>query len=122
MPSPQAMIAALDYALARAGTTAVLRRRVDTGATFVSIEGVPVAHRAGNADPLAGNAAQQPGALVMSPTPINAASSWPGDAGGGTWPKKGDMIVIGGAPKTVETADPIEVLGTVVRINLTVKG
>lgn len=113
-------IDALDRALARAGEDIILRRRIGTTQTFVSVtvRGLP---RGYSADELVGAITQQHSKVIISPTQI-AESSWPGAAQGPSYPQKGDIMIINGTPRSVESGAPIFVGGAVVRIEVTVKG
>ena len=111
-------IAALDRALAMAGETVTLRRRIGTGNTFSEV--VLRARLDGyRAEALVGGVKQTYSAFVFSPTPIAAAidaGTWPGAAGGGALPKIGDFIrSIGGADRKIEAIQPVRVGDQIVR-------
>lgn len=111
-----ACIAILDDGLRQYGQDVVLQRLVADDAGEQTI-----AH---NADCRAAVRAHAPQALdamtedapatsvVLSPTDL-AAALWPG------LPVKDDRLIIAGRPNNVETVSPIEVDGTLVRIDLT---
>lgn len=117
MKTPAQMIAALDGALAKAGTPVVLRRFPDKAnnpntkidvATLASTRPI-------SADELVGDIDQTMRVAVISPTDLIAAG----------WPVpivKGDKLVIGGREINIELPKPVEVLGVVVRYDLVIRG
>lgn len=125
MTTPAEIIAALDTSLAEHGEAILLRRRVGTGSTFVE-----VACRAkvvGYAsEVLVQGIKQTASTFIISPTAITAAvtaGTWPGAAGGDTWPRVGDFIrqTIGG-DRRIEATRPLMPGGQVVRIEAKVLG
>lgn len=124
-------IAELDAALAADGEDIVLRRV--KGANLATQQNVDVICRAfvrGFApNELVGAITQQDSRVVLSPTQIDAAG-WPADEADSTSlidarvPRKnrGDKCVIQGRPCSVEAAKGILIDGTLVRIDMTVRG
>ncbi|MBX9911197.1 MAG: hypothetical protein K2Z25_21145 [Beijerinckiaceae bacterium] len=125
MTTPAEIIAALDTSLAEHGEAILLRRRVGTGSTFVEV--ACRAKVAGYAsEVLVQGIKQTASTFIISPTAITAAvtaGTWPGAAGGDTWPRVGDFIrqTIGG-DRRIEATRPLMPGGQVVRIEAKVLG
>lgn len=127
MSGPAELIMALDRHLAEAGTAVTLRRMTDP-ATDVA---VMAAERQGAPDELAGGVMTGSHRLVLSPTGLEDAAWQAAYAltGGQSepapfnpdprWPKKGDRVILRGRLLEVMDVKPIEVLGRVVRIEVT---
>lgn len=113
-------IARLDAALARRGMNAVLRRR---GAGVEVSLNVRVRLSGYNVDRLVSDVKTTDSKFIMSPTQINAASAtWPGAAGGGKWPVKGDYLLLNGTTLArIEQVLPLDIDG-VVRIEGRISG
>lgn len=120
MTQAETEIADLDYSLAADGQTITLTRgaaSVDCAAFVRGLQG----------DALVDTVRQQEFTVIISPTQI-AAEVWPSapdspppsvDA---SIPAKGDKVSIAGRQYTVQSALPIFIADTLVRINLKVKG
>lgn len=115
-----ARIGRLDASLARRGMTAVLRRRgngVEVDLTVrLRLSGYVV-------DQLVSEVKVTDSKFIMSPTQIlNAGAAWPGAAGGGQWPVKGDYFLFNGKTLSrIEQVLPIDING-VTRIEGRVAG
>jgi hypothetical protein len=120
MTTPTAEIAKLDRQLATKGDDVLLRRRIGTTGTFVSLP-CRAAVRGYSPQELVGDITQQDAKVILSPTPL-AAGTWPGAAGGPAYPQNGDVFLIGGKPRKVESATPIRMAGQIVRIEARVLG
>jgi len=103
-------VTALDRALARAGTTVILRR-----ASVADVE-CPASVRSPTAQELIGGYKQSDSIVVLSPTPL-ASFTLPIKAGTG-----GDRVVIDGKARQVEVYSPFVVGGVLARIELKVLG
>jgi hypothetical protein len=121
--TPEQMIADIDGAL-EYGETVTLRRRIGTTSAFVEIQ-CRVRISGMDSEILIAGVKQIASMVIMSPTSILAANpaSWPGAAGNGMWPIKGDFIrqAVGGDRK-IEAVVPVIVKDTVVRIEARVLG
>jgi hypothetical protein len=130
--SAEQEIADLDAALLADGENVVLRRVKGTSG-LASQQNVDVTCRAfvRGYDPneLVNGITQQDRRVVISSTEIDAAD-WPADEADSTSgvdqrvPRKnrGDKCIIGGYPCSVEAAAPIYLDGTLVRIDMRVRG
>lgn len=107
--NPNPIIRALDQALQRAGQDVTLKRNGETDLT------VRARVRDYAASELAGTIQQGDSHVIMSPTEM-ADAGWEGVL------TKGDRMVIDGRTRMVWTAVPKHVDGTVVRIELVVRG
>jgi hypothetical protein len=119
---PARAIAMLDRQLAAHGQTVTLRR---PGTPAVSAD-LPAFVRGYKPQELVGAITQGDSEVTLSPTHI-AESGWPGalaqvDGTDAAVPRKGDKVVIQGRLRNVEAAVPIYLAGTLVRVNLTVRG
>ena len=112
-------IEGLNRALARVGQDVVLRRMVSGSPVDVTCR---ASVRSPSAQELEAGFTQTDSVVILSPTPITAAS-WPGDSslirGGGA---SGDKVKIDGRFRNVEKVNPIRVGGTLVRYELRVLG
>lgn len=126
---PASTIAALDRSLAIAGEPATLRRTVGS-ANQADFDVAVTAHVRGyKGDELTGAIEQHDLKVIISPTEIIAAG-WPGpssvhasEAGiDKRVPKRGDTVIIAGRTYNVESAAPMRMAGTLVRIELQVRG
>lgn len=121
----------LDASLTNDGENIVLRRV--KGASLAAQQNVDVTCRAfvrGYApNELVGAITQQDRRVILSPTQIDAAD-WPADEADSTSlidariPRKnrGDKCLIGGKLHSVEAAEGILIDGTLIRINMQVRG
>lgn len=117
--TPAAAIAALDRQLWLHGQDVVLRRYVMAAGVRTPVDATLRASvRDYRPDELAGGIVQGDTAVVLSPTGIIAAA-WPGTQ---DWPRVGDRIVIDGRERAVQAASVVRMAGTVVRINVQVRG
>jgi hypothetical protein len=115
--TPEAAIEMLDRQLARNGSDVEMYRLVGTGPTATKQGlGVPVrAHvRTLNEDELTAGLTQDDHMVILSPTSFTA---WPPGR-----PQKGDKVILEGLPCNVEVPRPIRINGTLVRLELKVKG
>ncbi|ETR75911.1 hypothetical protein X566_20120 [Afipia sp. P52-10] len=115
--TPDQAITMLDRQIAAHGQTVAFKRLVGTGPTAehqggdVSIQ----AHvRTLREDELIAGMTQNDLMVIVSPTGLAA---WPFGI-----PKKGDKVVVDGVDHNIELPQPINVAGTLVRLNLKVKG
>lgn len=118
-------IADLDRELAATGTSVTLRRRLDTAGNFSDVV-VKARVVFESADGIAGSSSKQRmGRVICSMTQIVQAD-WPGANANllqvQRVPKAGDIARIDGADYTVESAAPVMMSFSVVRINMKVKG
>src|SRR5579859_1643542 len=125
MAAPERL--ALDDALLRAGSDAVLRRIVGTAPNQVNID-VTVRARVNSAaeQQIVGGIGQVEAVVIMSPTQIMAAQ-WPGgnaDQSGvdPSLPRRNDRIRVAGRWRNVEKVDPFYVGNELVRLELQVTG
>lgn len=111
--TPAVAIASLDRQLAAHGEDVVLRRFTGIGQarTFTDAT-VRALVRDYRPDEIVGGIAQGDTEVALSPTGVLA----------GGLPKRGDQVVIDGGVRTVQGAPPLRISGTVVRINLQVRG
>ncbi len=122
--TPAARIARLDASILNHGEAVTLQRRIGTGATYAEVTTRAVV-KGYQADELVGGIKQTDSMFIMSPTQINAAvaaTTWPGAAPAGTWPKIGDFLVIDGVQRKIEAVKPRKVGDVVVRIEGRVLG
>lgn len=126
--SPAAVIARLDAALARRGEDVVLRRNtLGPGNVAVPFLATVRGHVRGyKPAELTGTIIQGDSHVILSPTDIETAG-WPGPTTGTVTgdprvPRKADAVIIQGTPRQVMAAEPIYLAGTLVRINLQVRG
>lgn len=124
-------IAALDRALAIAGTKLLLRRPTTPSPT--DLDNVPAAVRSYLPEEITGGINAGDLKIVLSPTGLDDAD-WMAafsSTGGSsltapydveTWlPKKGDLVVVDKRLHSVEAVMPIRINGTVVRIEMQVR-
>jgi hypothetical protein len=119
--TPSQAIAALDRQLSAHGESVALQRFPDGSDDPVSLpcRGFVRGYRA---DEIVGGIEQTDSKFILSPTPIAAASAWPGSAGGEPWPEIGDWLVIAGRRRRIEAVAAIRLADVVVRIEGQVKG
>lgn len=112
--TPAGMIARLNSALARRGQDVTVRRyTAPTGNPRPKTDiGSRAFVRAMNADELIGAITQTSSNVVLSPTGLSVLLPLRTD----------DKVVIAGRERNVQVVKPIEVDGTLVRINLVVAG
>jgi hypothetical protein len=113
--SPAEAIAALDHANQIAGEDVVLRRYLGPLRTNASDVTCRATVREFTANELVDTIAQGDRLAILSPTEATAAT-WP------LPPRKGDKLVIGGRELNIEHPDNITMGGTLVRMNLRVRG
>lgn len=117
--TPEQAIAQLDRQLAAHGQDVTLIRYSGTSTTVLDQAACRGFVRQKAPEQLAGNLIQVDADIVLSPTDLTAAG-WPDD------PKKGDKVEIDGdatgRQRTVLWAEPIRLAGTLVRVNLHVRG
>lgn len=126
--TPEAMIARLDASLARRGEDVVLRRNtMGPGGLQIPYDATVRGHVRGyDAQELTSTIIQGDTKIIISPTGIEAAG-WPGPSvgtvvGDRRVPRKNDVVVVQGAPRQVMSAAPKYVAGTLVRIEIQVRG
>lgn len=115
--TPADAIAMLDRQIAEHGQTVAFERIVGTGPTATGQGGdvLIAAHvRTLREDELIAGMTQNDLMVIVSPT---ALASWPFGL-----PAKGDKVVIDGRKHNIELPQPIKIAGTLVRLNLKVKG
>jgi hypothetical protein len=122
MTLPFAMIQSLDRSLKDHGETVTLRRRVGNTSTFVELS--CKAKVMGYAsDTLIADIKQTFSTLILSPSEIDASTTWPGAAGGSKWPRIGDFIKQSeGVDRKVEAVRTKSSGDSVVRIEMKVLG
>lgn len=115
--TPAEVIAMLDRQIAEHGQTVAIERLVGTG-PMATRQGGGVqiaAHvRTLREDELISGMTQDDLMVIVSPTGL---AGWQFGV-----PVKGDKVVIDGRPRNIELAQPIKIAGTLVRLNLKVKG
>lgn len=111
--TPAQAIASLDATLAEHGQPVTLRR---LGSPNVDVT-LPAFVRGYQPNELVGGIVQGDTMVTISPTGIG---TWP--SGASEVPKKNDKVVIAGRLRNVEMPDPIYLAGTLVRVNLQVRG
>lgn len=113
--TPAQAIAALDAALAVAGEDVTLQR-LASGVTVANTASCRAMVRGYKPEELVGAIVQGDTQVILSPTDLTA----------GNWPANmivnGDKVVIQGRRRNVEAAAPILMTGTLVRIELQVRG
>ena len=115
-------IAALDRALAIAGQSATLRRRVGTSNVFVDAD-VRLRLSGYATTDLVSGIKVTDSKFVMSPTPLLAAgAAWPGAAGGGTDIKINDWLLVEGRQRAVVQVDNVRIGDVLVRIEGRISG
>lgn len=122
-------ITALDYALAKAGQTVVLRRLYGQAPNVVNVDSpaIPAAVRSPSNEELAAGYAQTDSVVILSPTGI-ADAQWPGgelpSATGAdpSLPRRNDKAIFDGRIRNVELVKPFVVDNDLVRIELRVLG
>lgn len=129
--TPAEVISNLDAALDRRGEDILLQRLTLGPASTPIPFGVSCRAfvRGYKPDELVGSITQQDNRVILSPTEISAIG-WPGPAvtppGPGVLdrrvPHKGDRAVINGQVRNVEAATGIYMAGTLVRIEMQVRG
>lgn len=115
--TPVEAIAMLDRQIAEHGQTVAIQRIVGTGPTATGQGGdVQIAAhvRTLREDELIAGMTQNDLMVIVSPTALVA---WPFGL-----PAKGDKVVIDGRGHNIELPQPIKLAGTLVRLNLKVKG
>jgi hypothetical protein len=114
-------VAALDAALRRAGTDAVLRRQAGNAPDVTNFDvTVRAAVRNYGVEELVGGVAQSDLKAIISPTEILAAG-WPvGQTG--TMPRRLDRFVLQGSVSTIEAVNPVFIDNELVRIELQIRG
>lgn len=113
--TPAEAIADLDAALVRRGENATLQR-LTSGVTVANSAACRAMVRNYKPDELVGAIVQGDTMAVISPTDLTAAS-WPSNT-----VRTGDKIVVQGRRRNIEAAEPIYMAGTLVRVNLQVRG
>lgn len=126
--APAAMIARLDASLARRGEDVVLRRATLAAGNVLIPFDATVRGFVRGYEPaeITGTIIQGDTKVIVSPTDIDAAG-WPGPTvgtvvGDRRVPRKGDVVVVQGAPRQVQAAAPKYVMGTLVRIEIQARG
>ncbi len=116
-----ALIATLDYALAKAGADATLRRIGGTAPSTTNYDvTVRVRIDSPSIEELLAGIAMSVSNVIMSPSEI-AAASWPASADG-SLPRRNDRLIIDGRTRVIEQVDPKYIGGELVRIELKVSG
>lgn len=116
--TPTQAIARLDRQLSRHGTDATLRRPNPSGNP---IDGtVRISIRGYEPSDLVGGIVQGDSLAVVSPTTLTS-SGWTA-ATGSAWPRKGDKVLYAGRLRNVEAAEPRHIDGTLVRVDLQLRG
>ncbi|MFG1304159.1 hypothetical protein V5F34_08470 [Xanthobacter autotrophicus] len=111
--TPAVAIASLDRQLAAHGEDVILRRYTGVGQARTSTDDTVRAFvRDYRSDEIVGGIAQGDTEVALSPTGVLA----------GGLPKRGDQVIIDGSVRTIQGAPPVIINGTVVRINLQVRG
>lgn len=124
--TPAQAIAHLDAALARRGEDVELRRMTGTSQQ-VAFSATCRAHVRGyKPEELVGAITQGDSMVILSPTDIERAQ-WPGGQepdgpGDRRVPRKGDKVMVQGRLRNVEAAAPKYMAGTLVRIEMQVRG
>lgn len=113
--TPADAITMLDRHLAAHGTAVMLRRYVPATDTAVDLT-IPAFVRGLSPDQLVGGVKATDSKFVLSPTGL-ASPSWPGAAGGDPAPTAGDFLVVNGAERKIETAQPVMMAGVAVRFD-----
>ncbi|WP_454917312.1 hypothetical protein [Xanthobacter sediminis] len=117
--TPAAAIAALNRQLRLHGQDVVLRRYIVVSGVRTPVDAtVRASVRDFRPDELAGGIVQGDTQVVLSPSGIIAAA-WPGPQ---DWPRIGDRVEIDGRERAVQAAPVVRMAGTVVRINMQVRG
>lgn len=126
--SPSSMIADLDDALRDCGEDVVLRRNTLAGGNVLIPFDATVRGFVRGYDPteLTGTIIQGDTKVIVSPTDIDA-SGWPGPSvgtvvGDRRVPRKNDIVLIQDSPRQVMAAAPKYVAGTLVRVEIQVRG
>ena len=108
--TPAEAVETLDRFLVETGENVTLRRIVGTGPSATNQDITVRAHiRSFKEDELVAGISQDDRLLIMSPTEITTAS-WPG--GVFSLPRKGDKVVVSGAPCNAEFVKPIRMAGS----------
>jgi hypothetical protein len=112
-------IDALDRALKRSGQPVILRKIPSTDVSCLALV------RGYTPQQLVGGILLQDSLVIISPTPINAAS-WPGPQVGTIDVRipakgRGDIVVVAGVNRAVQTSVGIYVGSTLVRIEIQVR-
>lgn len=128
MSSATSVIAALDRALAIAGSDAILRRIYGSGGNLVNSDvGVRVKANAVTEKELESGIAQTDSKVIMSPSQI-ASAQWPGGelpsrtVPDPTLPRRMDKLIVDGRVRNVEFVEPIRFAGELVRIEMRISG
>lgn len=104
MPS---ITAALDKSLASRGQSAILRRRIGTGTTFVEVA-VRVRLSGYATTDLVSGIKVTDSKFIMSPTPIvSAGAAWPGAVGGTTDIRIGYFLFVEGRQRAIAQVDNV---------------
>lgn len=114
--TPAQAIAALDRALKAGGGSISLQRLASPGNTVTASANCPAIVRGYRADELTGGIQQGWSEAIISPASLSIF------LGPTVLPAKGDRAVIGGKTRIIESVEPIELAGAVVKIVITVKG
>lgn len=114
-------LAKLDRALRRKGEHVTLQRRIGASNSFTPLPCRAIV-RGHHSEALVGGLRQQDSNIVLSPSPMVAATDWPGAAGGDPWPRHGDVLVVRGNSKAVQDSITILMDGRPVRIEMRVRG
>lgn len=120
-----AEIAQLDRALAKNGSTIVLRRYAAGNSARFDVT-VKASVRPVKAEEIVGSITQTSMTVILSPTEMTRAQ-WPGYQTGVTgpesrMPRTGDKAVIDGRERNIQFVKPIYVADVLVRIELNVAG
>lgn len=113
--TPAQSIAALDRQLAAHGTPVTLRRYVPATDTPVDLT-LRAFVRGLTPDQLVGGVKATDSKFILSPTGL-VSSTWPGAAGGDPVPTAGDFLVVNGAERKIESAQPVMMAGAAVRFD-----
>lgn len=112
--TPQAAIGALDRALASTGETITLRRTTGTQRVPLDVTCRAVVRNYRPIE-LVGEIQQGDSLVILSPTEM-AQAQWP-------WPpKNSDLVVVAGRQRAVQGVTPFYLDGTLVRVELQVRG
>jgi hypothetical protein len=112
--TPAAAIAILDRQIAKHGQPVTLRRVVANSAAATA--DVSAFVRGYRPDELVAGIQQGDTLVTLSPTSVAGTPFSP------AVPRRGDKVVIDGRVRNVELADAVSVAGTMVRLNLQVRG
>lgn len=113
--TPAQSIAVLDRQLAAHGTPVALRRYQPGADTPVDLP-LRAFVRGLAPDQLVGGVKATDSKFILSPTGL-VSPSWPGAAGGDPAPTAGDFLVVNGAERKIEAAQPVMMAGEAVRFD-----